>query len=123
MCAVTSRSTVRVGAVTVLTPLLTGVLLALASPAFANVRDDGEDTGQALPIALTLLLYVVTPLLLFAIIAALVLVPSMRRGPRYRPSLGWWAAPMWFGGPPGDPEAVVAGAAPTVGGGGASARW
>lgn len=121
--AVISRSSLRVGAVTVLTAGLTAVLLGAASPAFANIRDDGEQTGGALPAAMTVLLYVVAPILLFLIIAALVLLPSRRRGPRYRPGLGWWASPMWFAGPPGDPEVAIGAAVPTVDGGGASARW
>ena len=76
-----------------------------------------------LPAALqTLAIFVGIPALLFVIIVLLVSAPSMARGPRYRPGLGWWAAPVWFNGPE-DADAAVRGATPTTGGGGASARW
>lgn len=72
----------------------------------------------------TLLVFVVAPAALFVIIALLVLAPSMTRGPRYRPGLGWWAAPVWFNGPSHDDiDAAVRAAIPTTDGGGASARW
>jgi hypothetical protein len=73
----------------------------------------------------TLLVYVVAPTGLFLLIALLVLAPSMSRGPRYRPSVGWWAAPIWFNGPEDSEnlDAVVRAAAPAMDGGGASARW
>ena len=40
------------------------------------------------------------------VLAALVWLPGMVRGNRYRPARGWTAAPLWFGGPP-DPAAAV----------------
>jgi hypothetical protein len=100
-------------------------VLATSSPAFANTRDDGDDPGPSLPVGEALLIYIGIPLLLFVVIALLVYAPSMARGPRYRPGLGWWAAPVWFGGPEhsGSVESAVSAAAPTQGGGGASARW
>jgi hypothetical protein len=48
-----------------------------ASPAFASTSEDGGDAG--LTVVQTLLLYVATPLVAFAIIALLVLGPSMAR--------------------------------------------
>ncbi len=73
----------------------------------------------------TLLLYVVSPAALFVVIALLVMAPSMSRGPRYRPGVGWWAAPIWFNGPEGHEnlDVAVRTAMPTTSGGGASARW
>jgi hypothetical protein len=65
-------------------------------------------------------------LALFAIIALLVMLPSLAKGPRYRPGLSWWASPVWFGGP-ADPDAVsaerLAQIKPTEGAGGTRARW
>ncbi len=96
---------------------------AAASPAFALVRDDGDDPGRAMPVGEALLVFVGVPVALFLIISLLVMAPSLARGPRYRPDLGWWAAPVWFGGPPGDVAAAIAKAEPVEGRGGASARW
>jgi hypothetical protein len=91
-------------------------------PALAVGRDDGSEPGDGLSVLETLLWFVAAPLALFAVIALLVSAPSMARGPRYRPGVGWWAAPVWFNGPD-DPDTAVRRATPTTGGGGASARW
>ena len=101
-----------------------GLLLATAGPALAatDVPDDGTESGAGLSVIETLLWFVVLPGAIFVAIAILVSIPSMSRGPRYRPGLGWWAAPVWFNGPD-EPDAAVRNAAPTAGGGGASARW
>jgi hypothetical protein len=84
--------------------------------------DDGELPGKGLSPIETLLLFVGAPALLFLVIALLVMAPSMARGPRYRPGLGWWAAPVWFNGPD-DADRAVRHATPTTDGGGTSARW
>jgi hypothetical protein len=84
--------------------------------------DDGEIPAEGISNIAALLIYVGAPLLLFLVIALLVMAPSMARGPRYRPGLGWWAAPIWFNGPD-DADAAVRTATATTDGGGASARW
>lgn len=106
------------------TIVVTVGLLAVtaAAPALAVDRDAGSETGEGLTVLETVLWFVALPALLFAVIAVLVLAPGTARGPRYRPGLGWWASPVWFGGPE-DPDAAVRAAVPTSGGGGASARW
>ena len=110
----------RLPAVTVCTA---GLLLASAVPAFAESKvDDGSDPGSGLTVIETLLWFVVVPAGLFVVIAVLASLPSMSRGPRYRPGLGWWAAPVWFNGPD-DADTAVRTATATTGGGGASARW
>lgn len=70
-----------------------------------------------------LALFGLGPLTLLLVVAALVWLPGMVRGTRYRPARGWSASPLWFGGPP-DPAAAVEGA--QAGGltrGGASGSW
>ncbi len=70
-----------------------------------------------------LALFGLAPLTLLLVVAALVWLPGMVRGTRYRPAKGWSASPLWFGGPP-DPAAAVEGA--QAGGltrGGASGSW
>jgi hypothetical protein len=114
------RSGLRTGlGVTVCTAAL---VLGAAGPVLAVTRDDGSETGSGFSVLETLLWFVGGPALLFVVIAILVSAPSMARGPRYRPGLGWWAAPVWFNGPD-NADAAVRQAAPTTGGGGASARW
>lgn len=54
--------------------------LLLASPtAHALTPDDGDDPGTGLSIFETLSLFVITPILLFAVIAALVVLGEKRR--------------------------------------------
>jgi hypothetical protein len=110
-------------------PVGTGLMLVaswvVAAPALAAVPDDGDEPGQGLTALETLLLYGVAPVALFTLIALLVLTPSIARGPRYRPGLGWFAAPVWFGGP-ANPDVALArvrSTPPHTEGGGASARW
>jgi hypothetical protein len=107
----------------------TALLVLSATPAgaavtvLANAHDDGEDPGPGLSVIQTLGIFVGIPVLLFLVIAVLVSAPSAARGPRYRPGLGWWAAPVWFNGPDDAERAVRESAGSSNEGGGASARW
>lgn len=86
----------------------------------------------------TLLVFAGIPLLITAVIALLVLAPSLAKGPKYSPGQQWDAEPEWFG----EPEAAPLGAGteqPAIAGrertgstrapdrdaetGGASVRW
>lgn len=117
----TARTALRTAAATATTAL---VLLS-ASPVGAVVHhDDGDASGKGLSALQTLLIFAGIPIGLFVVISLLVMAPSMARGPRYRPGLGWWAAPVWFNGPDDADSAVRhATATPKNEGGGASARW
>jgi len=97
-------------------------LVLLPSAAMADTIDDGAEPGEKLSTLQILFWFVGVPAGLFFLIVLLVSAPYMARGPRYRPGLGWWAAPIWFNGPD-SPDAAVRNAAPTPGTGGASARW
>jgi hypothetical protein len=101
----------------------TALVLVSAGPA-AALRDDGEQSGSGLSVAQTLLIFVGIPLAVIVVVWILVSAPAKARGPRYRPGLGWWAAPVWFNGP-ANADAAVRSAVPTPikEGGGASARW
>ncbi|MFJ8046266.1 hypothetical protein ACIRBX_37735 [Kitasatospora sp. NPDC096147] len=71
------RNSLRVGAVTATATLM----MLLTSPAaLALTRDDGDDPGTGLSVAETLGLFVVAPLVAFAIIAGLVMIPSLGKG-------------------------------------------
>lgn len=57
-----------------------GLAVFLTSPAAqALTRDDGDDPGSGLSIFETLSLFVLTPILLFAVIAGLVVLADRRR--------------------------------------------
>jgi hypothetical protein len=102
---------------------ITALVLISSSPSFAATHpDDGGDSGPGLSVLQTLLIFVGIPGAIFAAVVVLVTATSTSRGPRYRPGLGWWAAPVWFNGPE-DADAAVRTATATTGGGGASARW
>jgi hypothetical protein len=122
---VRARTAVRALVLTAVTALLVlpATPAAAAATLFANARDDGDDPGSGLSVVQTLSIFVGIPVLLFVVIAVLVAAPSAARGPRYRPGLGWWAAPVWFNGPEDAERAVREAAGSTGQGGGASARW
>lgn len=125
----------------------TAVAVLVGSPAFAAHRDDGDQPGQGLTALETFLVFGVVPVALFLLIALLVSVPSIARGPRYRADRGWQGEPQVFGVPKGtqlpsgttltEGRAVEAASGEATGehqpggatgepaseGGGASARW
>ena len=80
---------------------------------------DGEGLGGLEAV----LLFAVVPLVLMLIVAALVWLPGMVKGNRYRPARGWTAAPLWFGGPPDPAAAVESAQAGDLTRGGASGSW
>jgi len=115
------RRTVRIASCVI--PAAAALSILTSTPAWA--LDDGEISGEGTSAIETILTFLVAPGALFVLIALLVYAPSMSRSPRYRPSVGWWAAPIWFNGPEGSEnlDATVRAATPTRNGGGASARW
>jgi hypothetical protein len=120
---VTAHDTLcRVGGRAALAAVATAALVLLPAAAASANLDDGQEPGSGLGVLETLLVFVGIPVLLFVVIALLVSAPTMARGPRYRPGLGWWSAPVWFNGPD-DADRAVRQATATTGGGGASARW
>lgn len=120
------RRAARLALVLVLVPLSALV----ASPAYAATHhDDGDDPGSGLSGLQTVLIFVGIPLAIIVVVSLLAAAPSMARGPRYRPGLGWWAAPVWFNGPDEPDSAIRAAESRSAdqiaagSGGGASARW
>lgn len=69
------KNTLRAGTVTAGAALM----MLLSSPAFALTRDDGDDPGPGLSVIETLGLYVVAPVALFLVIAALVVIGEKSR--------------------------------------------
>ncbi|MFI5533283.1 hypothetical protein ACIA8O_32550 [Kitasatospora sp. NPDC051853] len=71
------RNALRAGAVTATATLM----MLLTSPAaLALTRDDGDDPGSGISVAQTLGLFVALPLVAFAVIAGLVMIPSLGKG-------------------------------------------
>ncbi|ANP55094.1 hypothetical protein J2Z21_003425 [Streptomyces griseochromogenes] len=64
------KNALRAGALAAGTTLM---MLLMSSPALALTRDDGDDPGKGLSVGATLGLYVLLPLVLFAVIAGLVM--------------------------------------------------
>jgi hypothetical protein len=108
----------------------TGVVLAGCyggdDPAATNHLgfEDGvapvEDTLTTLE---TVLIYGLTPLVILLVIAGLVWLPGMVRSSRYRPTQGWSAPPLWFGGPADPAAAVESASTGDLVRGGASGSW
>ncbi|MGW0933460.1 hypothetical protein [Streptomyces sp. NBC_00236] len=65
------KNAMRAGAVAAGTTLM---MLLMSSPALALTRDDGDDPGPGLSVIDTIGLFVVAPIVLFAVIAGLVMV-------------------------------------------------
>jgi hypothetical protein len=108
-------------------------VLVTATPALAKLKpDDGEVPGTPLGTGNTLLVFVVIPVGVFLVIAALSVLPSALSRPRYRPGKPWDHDAAWIGDPMELPPAIPpSGDAPAITGtdteptarGGASAEW
>nr|WP_243744830.1 hypothetical protein [Streptomyces hainanensis] len=70
-----TRNAKRAATVAVGTVLLTLV----SSPAFALIRDDGDDPGPGLSVFETLTLFVLAPIVIFALITGAVVLLGDRR--------------------------------------------
>jgi hypothetical protein len=84
----------------------------LTSPAALALNQfGGDDSGPSISISRlkALLLFGVGPVGAGLLIALVVSLPSLARGPRYRPGLGWEGTPEWYGGPQDDEQAQVGG--------------
>ena len=79
--------------------------------------------GKGLTTLEALGLYVLAPMVILLLIAALVLLPGIAKGSRYRPAKGWGAAPLCFGGPPDPAAAVESADTGDIVRGGASGNW
>ncbi|MDK1474428.1 hypothetical protein QNO07_13530 [Streptomyces sp. 549] len=75
MVPVVKKNAVRAGVIAV----GTAMTLMMTSPAFALIRDDGDDPGPGLSVAQTLGLYVIAPIALFVVIAGLVMIGDKSR--------------------------------------------
>ena len=103
------------------------VVVLTAGPALADRNpigpSEGAVPGPGLSPAATIALFFLVPLAIVVSISALVMLPGLVRGTRYRPTMGWDAPPVWFAGPL-DPEAAVSEAqAGDVTRGGSGGSW
>ena len=112
--------------------------LVLAATAVALTACGGDDpaatnhlgfengaapAGDGLTTLQAVLVYGVAPLAILLLVAALVWLPGMIRSSRYRPTRGWNAAPLWFGGPADPAAAVESAQTGDLVRGGASGSW
>jgi hypothetical protein len=97
-------------------------VVVAAAPAFAGL-DDGEVKGKSLGLGLTIAIFVLIPLGVFAVIAFFSTLPSVLRRPRYRPGRPWNYDPLWFNGPDNPNEALMSARPRVTAKGGASAEW
>jgi len=86
-------------------------------------RGAAPDTGGGVGGLEALALFGLVPLVILLAVAALVWLPGMVRGSRYRPAKGWSASPLWFGGPPDPAAAVETARTGELTRGGASGSW
>ncbi len=86
-------------------------------------EDGVAPTGEGLTTLQTILLFGVAPLAILLLVAAVVWLPGMIRSSRYRPTRGWTAAPLWFGGPADPAAAVESAQTGDLVRGGASGNW
>ncbi|WP_353942592.1 hypothetical protein ABII15_13680 [Streptomyces sp. HUAS MG91] len=70
------KNALRAGALASGTTLM---MLLMSSPALALTRDDGDDPGSGLSVIDTIGLFVVAPLVIFAVIAGLVILGDKSR--------------------------------------------
>jgi len=107
-----SRRAARAGIVgAALTWFVVAVSMLAASPAMALNRDDGDDPGPSISRMEILAIFVGIPVASMALIWLLVSIPSMVRGPRYRPGKQWQANSEWYGAPGDEPAAIESGSA------------
>ncbi|BAJ31266.1 hypothetical protein [Kitasatospora setae] len=69
------RNAMRAGAVTAAATLM----MIMSSPAMALTRDDGDDPGSGLGVGATLGLFIGLPILAFAVIAGLCMIPGGKK--------------------------------------------
>ncbi len=86
-------------------------------------EDGAAPPSEGLTTLEAVLLYSIVPLVILLGVAALVWLPGMVRSSRYRPTKGWNAAPLWFGGPADPAAAVETAQTGDLVRGGASGNW
>jgi hypothetical protein len=102
----TLRRALRLGAVAV-----PAASVLLATPAVAAPPTTWP-SAEPVPLLQALLIFAGIPLAISAVIALLVMAPSLVRGDRQQRGVSSWTEPQWFGGPG---NAVPAGRTPVRG--------
>jgi hypothetical protein len=119
-----SRNAARAAAVL----LLTVALGVVTSPAYAAVRDDGDDPGDTMSWGTALLLFVGIPLAFSAFVWLAVSAPGWTRKGRTDDAGAWTGDPLVIDSAPAEAEVAAIEGAAAEGGdaetaGGTSARW
>jgi hypothetical protein len=91
--------------------IVAGAVLAAAGPATA-ADQSGAASATSGDQLLTWVILIGVPVIVVAVIALLSLAPTWTQTGRYNPGAGWFAEPLWLGGPDSDvPALPAAGAA------------
>ena len=103
------------------------MVLVASSVARASTTQFDEQAGEGLTVAQTLLLYIVTPAVIFGVIALIVVGPSLGKGARHRTGASLETGPVWID-PAGARSASASTGTPDLRGGptdqgGTSAHW
>lgn len=77
----------------------TSFLLFLNQPAFAVIRDDGDEPGEAISGAATIALFIGAPLLLIGLISLMILAPQWSRKARRESGFVSHTETWWLNGP------------------------
>jgi hypothetical protein len=108
---------------------LSTYLLTISQPAFAVIRDDGDEPGVAISGAATVALFIGFPLLIIGLIAVAILAPQWSRKARRESGFVSHTETWWLNGPGDEAKHLELEAsdedlgALTLKAGGVSAKW
>ena len=108
---------------------LSTYLLIISQPAFAVIRDDGDDPGVAISGAATVALFIGFPLLIIGLISLVILAPQWSRKARRESGFVSHTETWWLNGPGDEAKHVELEASDEELGalilkaGGVSAKW
>jgi hypothetical protein len=108
---------------------LSTYLLTISQPAFAEIRDDGDEPGVAISGAATVALFIGFPLLIIGLITVAILAPQWSRKARRESGFVSHTETWWLNGPGDEAKHLELEAsdedlgALTLKAGGVSAKW
>ena len=108
---------------------LSTYLLTISQPAFAEIRDDGDEPGVAISGAATVALFIGFPLLIVGLITVAILAPQWSRKARRESGFVSHTETWWLNGPGDEAKHLELEAsdedlgALTLKAGGVSAKW
>jgi hypothetical protein len=111
-----------VSTVVTLGSAVAAVIVVATAAAASNGYEEAAHPGEGLTVTETLLLYVGIPLAIFALIALIVVGPSLGKGPRHRTGAALDTGPVWID-PAGGRRPTALSTPDATDQGGTSAHW